>query len=255
MASPSSHRGQQHCCFNDWMNLQEHDLSELLQAQTVEENGGDKEVQLRRLVDKNVEHFQAYAQERTRLARDHVSPFFAPSWCSSLESSLLWLAGCRPSLFIRLIYALSGLEIESQIKEFLEGLRSSDLSDLSLSARQFSMVNELQGRTIKEEEKLSEEMACLQEKIADQPIAVIAKETTRVLGQSFETNEQADEALDDHSRSMVSILEAADKLRINTLKALVSILSPVQALDFLIAGKKLHICIHQWGNKRDQKHG
>ncbi|CDO96811.1 unnamed protein product [Coffea canephora] len=248
--SPSTHRGQQKCCFHEWMILQEADLSEMLQALTVEDNFGDRDVLLRQLVQKNVEHFQAYADERTRLAQDHVSPFFAPSWCSSLENSLLWLAGCRPSLFITLIYALSGIEIESHIPEFLQGTRTSELSELSLAAPQLSMINQLQRRTIKQEEELSQQLACLQEKIADQPFALIAKESSHVASQ----NVQADEALDEHSTSMVRILEEADKLRIKTLKEMMNILSPVQAVDFLVAGKKLHLCIHDWGQKRDIKH-
>lgn len=128
------------------------------------------------------------------------------------------------------------MKIEPGIRKFLDGARNSELSELSLSARQLSMI--------------SEQMACLQEKIADQPIAVIAKETIGVM-----QNVQGDDALEEHSGCMVRMLDDADKQRINTLKELINIISPVQAVDFLVAGKKLNLCIHKWGKKRDSKHG
>ncbi|KAH0760396.1 hypothetical protein KY290_016469 [Solanum tuberosum] len=67
-----------------------------------------------------VNNFREYANYRSQLARVDVLPFFAPIWCTLLENSVLWIGGCRPSSFIRLIYALSGIEIESHITEYLQ---------------------------------------------------------------------------------------------------------------------------------------
>uniref|UniRef100_A0A5B7BUJ9 Putative transcription factor TGA3-like n=1 Tax=Davidia involucrata TaxID=16924 RepID=A0A5B7BUJ9_DAVIN len=247
----SDNRGRQHCCFQEWMKLQERDLSELHQALTLtlNTNNQNNEGVLSQLAEKNIQHFQEYIEQRRCLARDDVSAFFAPTWCTALENSLLWIAGCRPSSFIRLVFVLSGLKIESQLTEFLQGIRTGDLGELS--GQQLCMVNGLQGKTIREEDKLSSRLASSQEDIADEPFAVIAKELSRIGELSVDT----DMALDEHARAMQSILEAADQLRLSTLKELLSILTPVQGVDFLAASKKLQLCIHEWGRKRDLKHG
>ncbi|KAK9267844.1 hypothetical protein L1049_010280 [Liquidambar formosana] len=113
------------------------------------------------------------------------------------------------------------------------------------------MVNGLQAKTIREEDKLSSRMASLQENIADNPLASIAKEASQV----GELNWDTDKALNDHAQGMASILEVADKLRVSTLKELIGILTPVQAVDFLAATKKLHLSVHEWGKKRNHQHG
>ncbi|KAA8515094.1 hypothetical protein F0562_018119 [Nyssa sinensis] len=251
MASDESgDRGRQLCSFEKWVTLQQKDLSELLQALTQKPDSPGYDVLLSQLVEKNIQHFQDYIQQRNGLVHDDVSAFFAPTWCTSLENSLLWIAGCRPSLFIRLLYALWGSRVESQLTEFLQGMKTA--GDLGvLSAKQLFMVDGLQRKTVGEEEKISSRLASLQEDIADQPIAVIAKDSTG----KGEVNSDPDEALDEHGRAMRGILDEADQLRLSTLKELLSILTPFQAVDYLAATKKLHLCMHEWGRKRDHKHG
>lgn len=130
-----------------------------------------------------------------------------------------------------------------------EGTSGGLLGDLS--AQQLSAVNILQLKTVKEEEKLTSRLASLQEDIADQPLAAIAR-GTRQIG---ENNDEADKALDYHECSMANIFEEGDKLRLNTLKQLLNILTPKQGVEFLVASKKLHLCIHEWGKMRDKSHG
>ncbi|KAF5943899.1 hypothetical protein HYC85_017976 [Camellia sinensis] len=89
-----------HYCFEEWINLQQENLSELLQGLSLNPNIPDHHDSLSQLTQKNVQHFQEYIDKRRHLARDHISTYFAPSWCNSLESSLIWIAGCRPSMFI-----------------------------------------------------------------------------------------------------------------------------------------------------------
>ncbi|KAL2524260.1 hypothetical protein Adt_09314 [Abeliophyllum distichum] len=103
-----TNQGRQYSCFQEWMSLQERDLLELFRALNVgTDNGpGDRELFLWQLAEQNIKHFQDYCDRRIDLARADVSPFFSPAWCSSLERALLWLGGCRPSIFIRLVYAL-----------------------------------------------------------------------------------------------------------------------------------------------------
>nr|DAD21232.1 TPA_asm: hypothetical protein HUJ06_022695 [Nelumbo nucifera] len=246
MASSSAQLDQPHLCFQSWIAQQQADLEELLQALTIYK-GDDTHLNL--IVEKNIQHFQEYTEKRSILARENATSFFAPSWCTSLENSFLWIAGCRPSLAIRLVYSLCGSELEAQLNEFLQGVRKGNLGELS--ARQLSLVNDLQCRTIREEEKLSTQMASLQEDIADQPLLTKANEYG-LIGASIE---HVDTTLDEHALALAGILEEADKLRLSTLKELINILTPLQAADLLVAAKKLHLSIHEWGKRRDRHHG
>ncbi|PON87301.1 TGA transcription factor [Trema orientale] len=246
MASGVQDRSE--CCFLEWMRLQEQSLSELLQALNPSQPNGNE---LTQLIQKGVEQFQHYVDQRSQLANADVAGFFAPTWCTAWENSLLWIGGCRPSSFIRLVYVLCGLDLESKLEEFL-GAGGGPPGRLGeLSARQLVQVDGLQRRTVKEEEKLTDKLAALQEDVADQPIAAIARGLSRV----GETCGELDRALDEHEQAMLAALLEADKLRLNTLKELVGILTPLQAADFLAMSKKLHLCVHEWSKKRDQRHG
>ncbi|KAG8385429.1 hypothetical protein BUALT_Bualt03G0044400 [Buddleja alternifolia] len=71
-----SDQGSQLSCFHRWMNLQEQDLSELLQGLTLNINaaiGEDHTAELSQLVDKNITHFEEYATQRASLAREDAS--------------------------------------------------------------------------------------------------------------------------------------------------------------------------------------
>ncbi|KAI3958983.1 hypothetical protein MKX01_023659 [Papaver californicum] len=93
-------------------------------------------------------------------------------------------------------------------------------------------------------------MASLQENIADSPLTNNSddSDTESHIG-------QVEQALDSHSEDLASILVDSDKLRMNTLKELIDIFTPLQAVEYLIAGKELHLCMHHWGQIRDHRHG
>lgn len=114
------------------------------------------------------------------------------------------------------------------------------------------MVDELQSKTIREERKLCTRLAGLQENVLDHPLASIAVKTR---GRSCEVSDNLEDALDKHGRAMAEILGEADQLRLNTLREVVGILTPRQAVDFLAAGKKLRLCMQDWGKKNDLDHG
>ncbi|XP_015065518.1 protein DOG1-like 3 [Solanum pennellii] len=229
-----------------WKSLQHEELTELEHAVGHVNNNEKDEEKLRQLIEKIIKHFQEHSEKRLHLARKDVSPFFAPASCSPLESSVLWIAGCRPSSFIRLIYALTEFEPDAhETDPCLEGIVSRKLRELS--GKQLSMVNELQGKTIREERRISNKFASLQEDIVDQPLVGKMKKEGHGC-------EKADEALDEHSRHMADVIEEGDQLRMKTLKAIVNILEPVQAVEYLAAAKKMRFCVQQWGEKRDQQH-
>ncbi|CAI9087257.1 OLC1v1021284C1 [Oldenlandia corymbosa var. corymbosa] len=233
-------------CYEEWMKLQEQELSELLEAiHGDHSNEENSKTRLLNLIQNCLQHFRDYSKRRNELAASDVSPYFAPNWCSTLEGSMLWIGGCRPSMFIRLLYAKIGKEIESGLEQ------QAKLG--GVSATQMCLINSLQAEIIKEEDKLSAKLTSLQEDLADQPIALIADDEN---SHREENNRIADEALDNHAESTVKLLEEADELRIRTLKELIlGILSPLQAVEFLAASKKLRLCIREWGRRRDNRHG
>ncbi|KAL2496486.1 delay of germination 1 [Forsythia ovata] len=246
------------CCFLNWINQQQEDLEELVQA--LETNPGNEKLQI--LTEKGIKHFEEYYEKRARMSEHDAPSFLSHSWCTSFENAFLWIGGCRPSLSIRLVYSVCGSEVDAQLVEFLRGEIKGNLAEIS--ALQLHSINSLHGNTVREEDKLSNTMASLQangyssffahfhfEDIADEPLAMIAKRACRV-GQS---GLDLDQAIDAHSHSLARVLAAADKLRLNTLKELMRILSPLQAVDLLVATKKLHLSMHEWGKRRDKQIG
>ncbi|XP_019248824.1 PREDICTED: protein DOG1-like 3 [Nicotiana attenuata] len=222
MTSSNNKNNEQECLHESWMNLQHAELRELEQAAAA--NRPKDEQKQTQLIEKIIKHFQDYCTNRSRLAQKDVSPFFAPTSCTPLENSVLWICGCRPSSFIRLIFTLfCGVEIESYITQFLQGItRNGEIHEFT--AKQMNMVDELQSKTIREERKLSSRLA---------------------------NCENADEPLDKYNKYMAAIMEEADELRMKTLKEIVVILEPDQAVEYLAAAKKIRLCIQQWGKKRD----
>ncbi|MCL7028123.1 hypothetical protein MKW94_026930 [Papaver nudicaule] len=247
MADSSSDQVRFLECYQEWMIQQQEVLEELLQVYSQKPT---EEQELTSVINKVVEHMQEYNNKRARLALVDATSFFSPAWCTSIENSYLWLAGCRPSLAIRLVYSLCGSELEAQLSEYFEGVRKGNLGELS--ADQLSLVSELQCRVIREEGRLSNKMAGLQEDIADYPLTRLANNSDDL---GTESNGQVEQALDSHANGLASVLVESDKLRLSTLKELLGIFTPLQAVDYLIASKKLHLRMHQWGQRRDQLHG
>lgn len=64
---------------------------------------------------------------------------------------------------------------------------------------------------------------------------------------------EVERALDKYEDEMARMLAEADKLRLTTLTKIVEILTAVQAADFLLAGKKLHLSMHEWGRLRERR--
>ncbi|KAL3736136.1 hypothetical protein ACJRO7_025137 [Eucalyptus globulus] len=241
------------CCFRNWMAQQHLDLDELLQA--VSADSGDAE-KLRSLAGKSIQHFRDYLEARSQLAQHDAPSFFCPPWCTSFENSFLWIGGCRPTLAIRLVYSSSGSDLEAQLAG---GARRCD-DDRSngsgggggnlgeITASQLKSINELHMKTLRMEEKLSSRMASMQEEIADDPLALIAKRSGRV----GEESESVERVMKRHALSLARVLTEADELRLATLRELVEeILTPLQAVEFLVTTKKLHLSIHEWGKRRD----
>ncbi|XP_050222106.1 protein DOG1-like 3 [Mercurialis annua] len=154
----------------------------------------------------------------------------------------------RPSIYIRLLYSLCGSQVETLISEYLDQGSSPRTGNLGeLSSQQMHKVNDLHCRIVKQEEQLTSKQASLQENMADDPVSLIAKEHR----DGLESYELVNGSIQKYEEAMCGILQEADNLRLTTLKELLSILTPFQAVDFLAAYKKLHLCLHEWGKIRD----
>ncbi|XP_030514690.2 protein DOG1-like 1 [Rhodamnia argentea] len=237
------------CCFRNWMAQQHRDLDELLRA--VSTDSGDAE-KLKCLAGKNIQHFRDYLEARSQLAQHDAPSFFCPSWRTSFENSFLWIGGCRPTMAIRLVYSISGSDLEARLAGGGTGgddnSNSSSINLGEVSASQLRSINELHIKTVRMEEKLSSRMASMQEEIADDPLALIAKWS----GRAGEESESVERVMKGHELSLARVLTEADELRLETLRELVEgILTPLQAVELLVEMTKLHLSIHEWGKRRD----
>lgn len=230
------------CCFEEWMHLQEANLEELVRAKAAAAAEND----LRLLVAKNVQLYENYSAQRTALAKKDAPSLFCARWCSSFESCFLWIGGCRPSMAVRLLYTVAGMELEFHLDEFLRGVRM-EVNDLT--AHQMALVNDLHLRIMREEDALSSRVASLQEDLADKPFVPMSR------NQEATNFDELKSAMAIYEESLARIVEQADGLRLETLRELVKILSPIQAVDYLISAKQLQLSLHEWCSRRDRPPG
>lgn len=96
--------------------------------------------------------------------------------------------------------------------------------------------------------------ACTQERVADEPLVLLAN-GCRQVGESSHAGEVVERAMDTHALDLYGVLIEADKLRLNVLKGIIDILTPLQAVELLVASKKLHLSLHEWAKRRDIQMG
>lgn len=61
--------------------------------------------------------------------------------------------------------------------------------------------------------------------------------------------------LDVKTGQLSSVLKKADDLRLRTVRKLVDLLTPQQAVEFLIAASELHFGVRGWGINQDRHRG
>ncbi|KAK9153055.1 hypothetical protein Sjap_000535 [Stephania japonica] len=147
-------------------------------ASSIYEKQSQQQQRFQALIAMSLNHFEEYAKKRRQLARTGTPSFlFSPTWTSSFENSHNRIACCRPPIYIRLLYCLCGSGLESQLSDFLRGVRRGNLGDLSVW--QLQRINELHGKIISAEEKTTSELASLQESLAVQRFVVMSTEFWR----------------------------------------------------------------------------
>ncbi|CAN0891103.1 Protein DOG1-like 4 [Linum grandiflorum] len=98
-------------------------------------------------------------------------------------------------------------------------------------------------------------MAKVQESVADSNMVDLShmmSEMIRVRDHDEDRmNDRVDSALAIKEKKLEEILRVADDLRLETLRAIVDVLTPIQAVHFLIAVAELHLRLRDWGKRRD----
>ncbi|KAJ4768832.1 transcription factor-like protein [Rhynchospora pubera] len=197
---------------------------------------GDRQ-KVQSAVDQSIAHYESYYRVRSEISQfDPVRAFTTP-WATSVERGVVfWLAGWRPNTLVHLLYSESSRRFESQLQDLLSGTGSGDLGDLSPT--QLKLVDELQRRTIQEEDELELEMSRLHEDLA-----------TRFI-------ETGSAELGDAPGRIKDIIARADDLRMRTLHAALKVLCrPIQAVDLLIAAADFEIGIRNFGLKHENEMG
>ncbi|CAI8593240.1 unnamed protein product [Vicia faba] len=199
-------------------------FTRLINQLTTPPNQTDTQEQIRKVMSHHEDYFNA---KSTAAEKDPLHVLASP-WATTLEQSLHWIAGWRPTTAFHLIYTESSLLFESHIIDILRGLRTGDLGDLSPT--QFRRVSDLQCDT--EENAITEELSEWQDSATD------------MMGSEAEIN--------DKIQRLVGIIKKADELRLRTLRSVVEFLSPQQAIEFLIASAELLVGIRGWGLNHDR---
>lgn len=252
--------------FETWLLEQEKDLDDLkaaaaaVAAQTDEStqcNNTELTRSFHDLVERVMGHYEKYYRVKSESMSQNVLAMLTPSWRSNLEEAFLWIGGWRPTMAFHLLYSVTGLQLEAGLSELIRGLNTGDLG--SLSSSQLARVDELQMQTVREERELTEKLASHQETVADSSMVKLSNLATELMRDpnslSHEhrdsVEEEVESTLCNKEEKLKEIFGKADDLRLRTLKNLVDILEPIQAVYFLIAASELHLRVHDWGLKKD----
>lgn len=255
----NSEDGSFHKFFELWLAEQNQHLKDLSEAAD-ESSGVVTSERAQVLVERVEEHYELYYKAKSRWAKQDVLAMLTPSWRSTLEEAFLWIGGWRPSMAFHLLYSKSSLQFEARLNDLMQGMKTCDLGDLC--AVQLSELDDMQRRTIREERELTDVMAEHQETVADAPMVELSHVLTEIVGggneggcDNKELEERVESTLEPKVEKLEEILQKADNLRLKTLQGIVGILTPQQAIHFLIAAAELHLRLHEWGKKMDAKKG
>ncbi|KAK3160409.1 hypothetical protein QOZ80_1BG0059080 [Eleusine coracana subsp. coracana] len=227
--------------FENWVAQQTRDLATLRAAASAVPATPDAE--LSRLVDRALSHYEHYYDTKSAAAGEDVLRMFSPSWTSTTENLFLWCGGWRPAAALQLLYTKSGMQLESQLSAFLAGTgMQADLGELSV--QQIQAADQLQRSTIKREREIEEAAAKAQEALATARMMELA-------GGGAMDAEAMEREMQAKAEGMKEVLKMADTLRLDTMRAVLALLRPSQAVHFLIAAAELHIAVHRFGRLRD----
>ncbi|TXG52600.1 hypothetical protein EZV62_021769 [Acer yangbiense] len=171
---------------------------------------------------------QQYYQEKSIAARQDVLVFFSPPWFTAFERSYFWVGGFKPTFVFKLL---------------------DDSSVEDLTEEQEREVQQIKSKTRREERKLDDTMARIQETLAISPPLLSLMRRFGDHSQLSELDSGETELL----TAMLVALENADALRGKAARGLMEILSPIQTVKVLTAAAQLHLKVRRCGLQWDQR--
>ncbi|KAJ4981845.1 hypothetical protein NE237_032682 [Protea cynaroides] len=211
------------------LNLLLHQLGSAPKPKTKED-----QIYLKQLEQQVMTHYDDYYRVKAQAAALDAFSMFSAPWVTSLERSLQWVAGWRPTVVFHLIYTESSSRFQGDIIDILRGFRTGDLGDLSPS--QLGKVSNLQCETVREENEITKELSEWQESMCD----IMSSMGAEVEGKM---------------QRLVKVLEKADNLRLKTIRRVVDLLTPQQGIQFLTVTAEMEFGIRGWGQEKDCKRG
>ncbi|GFP84322.1 tgacg-sequence-specific DNA-binding protein tga-2.1 [Phtheirospermum japonicum] len=196
---------------------------------------------LRHLVEQVVAHYEKYHTFKTRWGKDgYALVFLSPPWNTPLEDTLVWIGGWRPTIAFHIIYSVSDRQ-------------TSDLGDLS--AVQLGSLYQLHRTTIQDENAITDQLAKHQAGVAGTKAVRLSNELSEPVRENrIDDEDRVQVILEPKEDGFGKILQRADQLRLSTIKSIVRILSPIQAVHFLIAATELQLRLHDWGKVEHERH-
>ncbi|KAL8144926.1 protein DOG1-like 1 [Apium graveolens] len=194
--------------------------------------------QLYHLVQKFMSHVGDYNLVKSAVAQQDVPLVMAAPWATAFERSLHWIGGWRPTTAFHIIHTKSTVLVESRIDNMINGggtCMTGGLSDLS--ADQFTDLSHLQCQTVHEEIGLSDQLSLWQDSASE------------ILLMKYE---EAD--FEEKMKDLAVILQKADELRLKTLREVVQLLTPQQAVEFLISAFNLYSTVCDLGFNHERQH-
>ncbi|KAJ7535550.1 hypothetical protein O6H91_12G038400 [Diphasiastrum complanatum] len=210
-----------------------------------------REQELRKLVDKVHAHYEYYYTCNDSAAKQNILQMLSPSWRTSLEKAFMWIGGWRPTMFSQLAYALAGHHVEAELAELLEGTDSPSMA--SLTGSQLESIDTLQRGALKDEERLSEKLAVLQQSMADEPlISLVQAEVNGLIRHGFGDGDGDGEVLmhevvNEKLKVLENIFLDVNFLRVNALVGMLNILTTFQSAQYLMAMGQLQAAFRKMG--------
>jgi len=251
--------------FESWIAEQSRDLAELRAAAAADP--ATPEADLRCLVGRVLGHYEHYYRTKAAAAADDVIRMFSPSWTSTTENLYLWCGGWRPTAALHLLYSKSGMQLEHQLPNFLNGgSLKGDLGDLG--ADELQAADQLQRRTVNREREIEDAAASAQVRHKNKikidlhelmsayvQEALATAKMVELAGGGGMDAEAMEREMQANADGMKRVLEMADALRLETMRGVVALLRPAQAVHFLLAAAELHLAVHDFGRRKDGRAG
>ncbi|XP_017251194.1 protein DELAY OF GERMINATION 1 [Daucus carota subsp. sativus] len=198
------------------------------QTATAEENY----TRLLRVVEKVIAHLTEYYRVKSIQTHKNVLSVMPLPSSTSIERSLYWMNGWRPTDAGRIIYA-EAIRLENK-NDILHRLYTrANLGNLSpLQFRSIAFTHCEADRT---QDRISADLFTWQKDVSK---AVINMEE----GVDFDNK---------MLERLVDLQQSADELRVKTIEGMVEALTPPQAVDFLLIVTQLHLGLHVFGLSHD----